>query len=55
MQPCCAPHYSKQSDYPDENFAKKLKYSLEQAVKMGARPVFSNNWKTQTIRLRLAS
>ena len=39
----------------DENFAKKLKYSLEQAVKLGARPVFANNWRTQPIRLRLAS
>jgi cardiolipin synthase len=39
----------------DENFAKKLKQSLEEAVKLGARPVFANNWKTQTIRLRLAS
>ncbi|TFG72652.1 MAG: cardiolipin synthase ClsB, partial [Flavobacteriales bacterium] len=39
----------------DEDFAKILKHSLEQAVKLGARPVFSNNWKTQTIRLRLAS
>ena len=39
----------------DENFAKKLKQSLEEAIKLGARPVFANNWKTQTIRLRLAS
>jgi len=39
----------------DENFAKKLKQSLEEAVKLGARPVFANNWKTQTMRLRLAS
>jgi len=39
----------------DENFAKKLKQSLEVAVKLGARPVFANNWKTQTIKLRLAS
>jgi len=39
----------------DENFAKKLKQSLEEAVKLGARPVFANNWKTQTVRLRLAS
>jgi len=39
----------------DEYFAKKLKHSLEQAVKLGARPVFENNWRTQTIRLRLAS
>jgi len=39
----------------DENFAKKLKQSLAEAVKLGARPVFENNWRTQTIRLRLAS
>jgi cardiolipin synthase len=39
----------------DENFAKKLKQSLEEAVKLGARPVFANNWRTQPIRLRLAS
>jgi hypothetical protein len=39
----------------DENFAKKLKHSLEEAVKMGARPIFDNNWRTQSIRLRLAS
>ncbi|MEJ2235446.1 MAG: cardiolipin synthase ClsB [Syntrophobacterales bacterium] len=38
----------------DENFAKKLKQSLEQAIKMGARRIFENNWKTQPIRLRLA-
>jgi len=39
----------------DENFAKKLKQSIEQAVKMGARPIFDNNWRTQSIRLRAAS
>ena len=39
----------------DENFAKKLKHSLEQAIKMGARRIFENNWITQPIRLRLAS
>jgi cardiolipin synthase len=39
----------------DANFAKKLKYSLEQAFKMGARQVFKNNWRAQTKRLRLAS
>ena len=39
----------------DENFAKNLKQSLEEAVKLGARPVFENNWRTQTISLRLAS
>ncbi len=39
----------------DENFAKKLKNSLEQAIKMGARRILQNNWRTQPIRLRLAS
>jgi cardiolipin synthase len=39
----------------DENFAKKLKQSLEQAIKMGARRIFENSWRTQPIRVRLAS
>jgi len=39
----------------DENFAKKLKNSLEQAIKMGARRILLNHWRTQPIRLRLAS
>jgi cardiolipin synthase len=39
----------------DENFAKKLKHSLEQAIKMGARQILQNQWRTQPIRLRLAS
>jgi cardiolipin synthase A/B len=39
----------------DENFAKKLKYSLEQTIKIGARRISGNNWRTQTIWLRLAS
>jgi cardiolipin synthase A/B len=39
----------------DENFAKKLKNSLELAIKMGARRIFENNWRTQPIRLRLVS
>ena len=39
----------------DQNFAKKLKHSLEQAIKMGARRIFENSWRTQPIRLRLAS
>jgi len=39
----------------DVNFAKKLKYSLERAVKMGARQVFKHNLRAQTKRLRLAS
>ncbi|MBW2247063.1 MAG: cardiolipin synthase ClsB [Deltaproteobacteria bacterium] len=39
----------------DENFAKKLKHSLEQAMKMGARRILQNHWRTQPIWLRLAS
>jgi cardiolipin synthase len=39
----------------DENFAKKLKNSLELAIKMGARRIFENNWRTKPIRLRLVS
>jgi len=39
----------------DENFAKTLKHSLEQAIKMGARQIFANKWKARTIRSRLAS
>lgn len=39
----------------DQNFAKKLKHSLEQAIKMGARRIFENSWRTQPIRVRLAS
>jgi len=39
----------------DENFAKKLKHSLEQAIKMGARRILHNHWRTKPIRLRLAS
>jgi len=39
----------------DESFARKLKHSLEQAIKMGARRIFENNWRAQTIGLRLAS
>ena len=39
----------------DENFAKKIKHSLEQAIKMGARRIFENSWRTQPIRVRLAS
>ncbi len=39
----------------DENFAKTLKHSLEQAVKIGAQRIFEETWRTQPIRLRLAS
>lgn len=38
----------------DTDFAKKLKYSLEQAIKTGAQQVFKNNWRVQTKWLRLA-
>ena len=34
----------------DENFAKKLKHSIEQAIKMGARRILQNQWRTQPIR-----
>jgi cardiolipin synthase len=39
----------------DENFAKKLKHSLEQAIKMGARRILQNHWRTKPILLRLAN
>ena len=39
----------------DDRFAKKLKQSLEEAIRMGARRIFENRWRTQPIRLRLAS
>jgi cardiolipin synthase A/B len=39
----------------DENFAKTLKHSLEQAIKMGARPISENIWKNKPILLRLVS
>lgn len=39
----------------DEDFAKKLKYSLELAIKTGARRIFENNWRTQTFGMRLTS
>jgi len=37
----------------DEKFAKKLKHSLEQAIKMGARRIRDDNWRTKSIGLRL--
>jgi len=37
----------------DEKFAKKLKHSLEQAIKMGARRISDDNWRTKSIGLRL--
>ena len=39
----------------DEGFAKKLKFSLEQAIKMGARRINENSWRTKSSRQRLAS
>ena len=39
----------------DEDFAKKLKHSLELAIRTGARPIFKNNLRTQTFGRRLAS
>ncbi len=39
----------------DTDFAKKLKYSLEQEVRIGARRVFKNNWRAQAKWLRLAN
>jgi cardiolipin synthase len=39
----------------DGNFAKELKYSLEQAVKMGAGRVYEKNLRAQTTRMRLVS
>jgi cardiolipin synthase A/B len=39
----------------DEIFAKELKLSLYQAIQAGARRIFDKSWKTQPIRLRLAS
>jgi len=39
----------------DEDFARKLKYSLELAIETGARRIFENNWRTQTFGMRLMS
>ena len=39
----------------DGSFANELKYSLEQAVKMGAERVYEKILRAQTIRMRLAS
>jgi cardiolipin synthase len=39
----------------DEGFAKKLKFSLEQAIKMGSRRINENSWRTKSIGQRLAS
>ncbi len=39
----------------DESFATKLKHSLEQAIKMGARRISEGCWRTKSIKLRLVS
>ncbi len=39
----------------DENFAKTVKHSLEQAMHSGARRILQGNWRMQPIRLRLIS
>ena len=39
----------------DENFAKKLKNSLEQAISIGAQQVLQNQWRSQPFRRRLVS
>ena len=39
----------------DEDFAKELKHSLEQAIKAGARRITENKLSSQTLRYRLAS
>ncbi len=39
----------------DENFAKELRQSLDQAIKVGARRIFEKSWRTQNIGLRLVS
>jgi cardiolipin synthase len=39
----------------DGSFAKKLKYSLERAVKMGAVRVYEKNFRARSTRMRLTS
>ncbi len=39
----------------DESFAKKLKFSLEEAIKIEARRILENKWRGQPIRHRVAS
>ena len=39
----------------DQDFAATLQDSLEQAIKVGARRVSENNWRSQPIMLRLVS
>jgi cardiolipin synthase A/B len=39
----------------DEGFAKKMKFSLEQAMQTGAQRIGEKNWRTQSIGHRLAS
>ncbi|MGE0087367.1 MAG: cardiolipin synthase ClsB [Desulfococcaceae bacterium] len=38
----------------DENFAKKLKHSLEYAISTRAQRIFADKWKEQSVRLRVA-
>ena len=39
----------------DDDFAGKLKGSLELAIKAGARRIFKSSWRTQTFGMRLVS
>jgi cardiolipin synthase len=39
----------------DDNFAKELKQSLDEAMRKGARRISENSWSTQSFRLRLTS
>ncbi len=39
----------------DEDFAKELKYSMEQAIKDGARRIFGNKLSSKSFRFRLTS
>lgn len=39
----------------DENFARTLKHSLNQAIHAGSRRIPRDHWRTQPIRLRLTS
>ncbi|MGA6924657.1 MAG: phospholipase D-like domain-containing protein, partial [Desulfosarcina sp.] len=39
----------------DGSFAMELKHSLEEAIKMGARQIVTNSWRTKSSRQRLVS
>lgn len=39
----------------DEDFAKEVRFSLDQAMAAGAQRIRQNNWRTQSIGQRLAS